>query len=206
MSTTNPENNPVRVEDRRRFDPDGNVRSTAEPEAVPEPSPSPSPQEVELSTLRQDLEAARKRVDELARAYQGLQNDREEFKQRLSRERDRLMDVERGKVALALLEAIDELDLALNASGEDASPLAQGVRLIRDKLLSQAAAQGIERLQLVGRPFDPGSAEAADMEVTDDPRQDQQVIGELRAAYKLKDRVIRPGRVRVAKYVQPARA
>jgi molecular chaperone GrpE len=200
------ENGPVHIEDRRRFDADGNARPGVEVEETAETLPEPNPQEAALAALRQELDAARKRVDEFARAYQGLQAEREVFKQRLSRERDQLMDVERGKVARALLEAIDELDLALEAAGDDTAPLARGVRLIRDKLLNQATAQGIERLKLLGKPFDPSLAEAADMEVTDDPRRDQQVIAEVRAGYRLGDRIIRPARVRVAKYVQPARA
>src|SRR5262249_6977674 len=153
-----------------------------------------------------ELEAARRRVDELARGYQALQNDREDFKLRLGRERDRLLDVERGTVALALLEAIDELDLCLHASGQDQSALAAGVKLIREKLLARAAALGIERVPSVGEHFDPSWAEAADMEVTTDPSEDQKITAEIRAGYRLKGRVIRPARVRVAKYVQPADA
>ena len=67
-------------------------------------------------------------------------------------------------------------------------------------------ASGIERLNLTGLPYDPGSAEASDMEVTADPDEDQKVTAELRAGYKLKDRVIRPARVRIARYVKPADA
>ena len=166
----------------------------------------PSPEAIELSKTQDELLVARKRVDELARAYQALQQDREDFKQRLSRERDRLSEVERGKVVTLLLEAIDELDLCLQASSTDTSALATGVRLIRDKLLGQVAAQGVERLKIVGQTFDPNWAEAADMEMTTNPDEDQRVTAELRAGYKLKDRVLRPARVRVAKYVQPASA
>ena len=156
--------------------------------------------------LRQDLQAARKRVDDLARAVQSLTQDREEFKLRLSRERDRMLEVEKGNVAVGLLEAIDDLDLCLNASAEEQSPLATGVRLIRDNLVSKAQASGVERLSLMGTVFDPNVAEAADMELTPDLDQDQRVIAELRAGYRLKGRVIRPGRVKVAKYVTPASA
>lgn len=161
----------------------------------------------EVRQLRADLETARRRVDELARAYQALNKEREEYKQRLARERERLLDVERGNVALTLLEAIDELDRCLAAvSAKDASPLAQGVRLIRDGLLSKLNQTGIERLVVVGKPFDPNIAEAADMDVTTSPEDDQKVIAEIRAGYQLKDRVIRPARVKVAKYVAPAQA
>jgi molecular chaperone GrpE len=161
----------------------------------------------ERQRLEAELDAARRRVDELARAYQALNKDREEFKQRLTRERERMMDVERGNVAGTLLEAIDELDRCLSMSGQEAnSALGQGVKMIRDGLLSKVQAIGIERLQVVGQPFDPNTAEAADMEITTQPEEDQRVVAEVRAGYRLKDRIIRPARVKVARYVAPAQA
>ncbi|WP_163864450.1 nucleotide exchange factor GrpE [Myxococcus eversor] len=162
--------------------------------------------DAEKERLRADLEASRRRVDELARAYQAVNKDREEFKQRLTRERERMMDVERGNVAVSLLEAIDDLDRALSMSGQDASSLAQGVRMIRDSLLAKAQGMGIERVTVVGQTYDPNVAEATDMEITTSPDEDQKVVAEFRAAYRLKDRVIRPARVKVAKYVAPAQA
>ena len=150
------------------------------------------------------LEQARRRIDELARAYQAVEQDREEFKRRVQRERERMVEVEKAEVAVVLLEAIDELELCLGAAGPSA--LAQGVRLIRDGLLKKAEGLGLERVTLVGRPFDPNLAEAADLEVTGLEEDDQKVVAELRAAWRLKDRVVRPGRVRVARYQRPARA
>ncbi|MCP3065243.1 nucleotide exchange factor GrpE [Myxococcus sp. K38C18041901] len=162
--------------------------------------------DAEKERLRAELESSRRRVDELARAYQAVNKDREEFKQRLTRERERMMDVERGNVAVTLLEAIDELDRALSMSGQDHSPLAQGVRMIRDSLLSKAQGMGIERITVTGQSFDPNVAEATDMEITASPDEDQKVVAEIRAGYRLKERVIRPARVKVAKYVAPAQA
>ncbi|MBJ6762695.1 nucleotide exchange factor GrpE [Myxococcaceae bacterium JPH2] len=162
--------------------------------------------DAEKARLQADLDASRRRVDELARAYQALNKDREEFKQRLTRERERMIDVERGDVAVTLLEAIDELDRALSMGGEDGSSLAQGVRMIRDSLLRKVQAAGIERLQVVGQSFDPNLAEAADMEITPVPEDDQRIVAEVRAGYRLKDRIIRPARVKVAKYIPPANA
>jgi len=160
----------------------------------------------EVLKLQQELEVARKRVDELARALQASNQDREEFKLRLTRERERLIDVEKGNVALTLLEGIDELDRCLSVSSNDSSPLAHGVRLIRDKLLVQVQSMGIARLELTGKPFDPNVADAVDMEITAEPEEDQKVIAEIHAGYRLKERVIRPARVKVAKYVKPAEA
>jgi molecular chaperone GrpE len=163
-----------------------------------------SPDAAEIERLTRDLEASRKRVDELARAILAGDRDREAYKQRLAREREQMLDVERGNVAQTLLEAIDELDLCLGSADE--SPLAKGVRLIRDNLLRKAESTGIERVELNGQPYDPNLAEASDMELTPHQAEDGRVVATIRGCYQLRGRVIRPGRVRIARFVQPARA
>ncbi len=183
-------------------------QASEEVETQQQETPAPPEGDAERQRLEAELDASRRRVDELARAYQALNKDREEFKQRLTRERERMMDVERGNVAVTLLEAIDELDRCLSMSGQEAanSALGQGVKMIRDGMLSKVQSLGIERIQVVGQPFDPNTAEATDMEITPQPDEDQKVVAEVRAGYRMKDRVIRPARVKVAKYVAPAQA
>ena len=185
---------------------DGAERAPEQAQPAAQPQQAPPQVDPERQRLEEELAASRRRVDELARAYQAVSQDREDFKQRLTRERERLVDVERGKVAAVLLEAIDDLDRSLQAAANDTSPLAQGVRLIREGLLAKVQGTGIERLEVVGKPFDPNTAEATDMEITASPEDDHRVVSELRAGYRLNDRIIRPARVRVARYVPPAQA
>jgi len=196
-----------RVNDKRRYNPDGTPRAGA-PETEPQQSERPSEAAAaptdEVSQLKAELESARRRVDELARGIQDVMRDRDDFKQRIQRERERMLEVEKGQVAQSLIEAIDELDLSLAA--DDGSPFAQGVRLIRDKLVQKLAANGIERLPLVGRPYDPNAAEAVDIELVSSPAQNDRVLAEQRPAYALRGRVIRPGRVKVGRYLEPAKA
>ncbi len=204
----------VRINDRRRFHPDGAPRdtgsTTAEPAtaSVPAESPVAAPEHAAearaVEQLREELAAARARVNELARGLQDSVRDREAFKERLSRENERLRDIEKAESARLVIDAIDALDLSLRAA--DDSPLARGVRLIRDDLVSRLAAQGIERLALTGASFDPNQAEAMDTEVVADPKADGKVLTELRAGYTLNGRVVRAAQVRVGRYVQPARA
>lgn len=175
-----------------------------EPAGAPSPDSPAGHDPAYVAQLEGDLDAARRRVDELARGLQAVERDKEDFKKRISRERERMIDVEKGKVAVILLEAIDELDLSLRMA--DDSPLAQGVRMIRENMLSKLAALGVERVPLENLPFDPNVAEAMDMEITPNEADDQKVTQEIRAAYRLGDRVIREGRVKVAKYIPPASA
>lgn len=173
-------------------------------DASPQTPPPTDPKDLQIAELTVQLEAAQKRVNDLAHAIQAGDKDREAFKQRMTREREQLLDVEKGKIALALLEAVDQLDLCL--TGTDNSPLAQGVRMIRDSVLKQAEGLGIERVELDGKPFDPNLAEATDMELTTVEAQDGRVVKVLKACYQLRGRVIRAGVVKVAKYVKPADA
>jgi molecular chaperone GrpE len=193
-----------RVTDKRRYNPDGTPRApeSEQPDTtLPEPDAAATD---EVTQLRAELDAARRRVDELARGLQEVMRDRDDFKQRIQRERERMIEVEKGQVSLAIIEAIDELDLTL--AHDDGSPFAQGIRLIRDKLLQKLAANGIERLALVGRPYDPNVAEAVDIDLVTTPAQNDRVLAEQLPAYSLRGRVIRPGRVKVGRYLEPAKA
>lgn len=162
----------------------------------------------ELETARAELESSRRemqstaaRLDEIARAYASMVNDQQEFRGRLEREKQRVLEAEQGKVALALLEVGDELDRALTAAGSDGGPLAQGVRLINEGLRKRLTAMGIERLALVGQPFDPNLAEAVDLVPVADPALNDTVVAEALPGYRLGARVLRPARVRVARLV-----
>lgn len=181
----------IKVNDKRRFREDGQPLEAG-------------PVDGEAGRLSAELEAAHKRIDELARGLQRSESEREAFKQRMTRERDQLLELEKGKVALVLLEAIDDLELCL--TGADDSAVSKGVRLIRDGLIRKAEELGLERVALDGAAYDPNLAEATDMELTPNPADDGRVIAMLKAAWRLKGRVLRPGRVKVAKYVQPAQA
>jgi len=187
---------PVRINDRRRFTPEGEPKR----EAVETTEHLSDAEQLEL-----ELTKARARINDLALGLKHAEADREAFKARLTRERDQLLDLERGKVAGAVLEAVEELDRCLSSADADA-PLTQGVRLIREELFRKVQGLGIEAVPLEGQPFDPETAEAADLELTADEALDGRVLAVFRPAWALGGRVIRPGRVRVARYVAPASA
>ena len=109
----------MRVNDRRRFHPDGAPRESAPEtpagpasEAGAETAPAPETT-AELDQLRAELVAARARVNELARGLQDAVRERAAFQERITRENERRREVERGEFALPVIEAIDALDLSL---------------------------------------------------------------------------------------------
>jgi molecular chaperone GrpE len=199
----------VKVTDRRRFTAEGEPLDGGEPrpaadetEAGAEPSSAPAsgpdPRDARLAE-----QAAR--IDELTRAYAALVDDNKGFRQRLERERTRVVEAERASVAQALLEAADDLERALAAvsgAGARGGPLAnllEGVRLSLGALHSRIAALGAQRIPVEGQPFDPHVAEAIDTVAVADEAQDGVVVQEIRAGWRIGDKVLRPARVRVGR-------
>jgi len=200
----------IKVVDRRRFRPDGApaeeegervARSAEEPPGAERADPA-GPADPRGATLAS--QAAR--IDELTRAYAALLEDNKAFRARQERERSRLVDAERASVAQALLESADELERALAAvagAGEARAGalgnLVEGVRLSLAGLQKRIGELGAQRLAVVGQPFDPRLAEAVDTVAVADEAQDGVVLQEVRAGYRIGDRVLRPARVRVGR-------
>ena len=193
----------VKVNDRRRFTQDGEPIEPAA-EAAAEPQRDASDAAADERDARLAAQAAR--IDELSRAYAALVEDNKGFRQRLERERTRLVEAERAGVAQALLEAADDLERALaavggagEAGGDALRSLVQGVRLSLGALHKRIAELGAERIAVTGTPFDPHVAEAVDTVTVGDADQDGLVLQEVRAGYRIGDRVLRPARVRVGR-------
>jgi molecular chaperone GrpE len=195
----------VKVHDRRRFTPEGEPIGGGEEdatapsgEAVPEldaGEAAPPEADPRDATIAQQAT----RIDELTRAYASLIEEGKAARARLEREKTRVLDAERGKVAQALLEAVDGLERALAAAGDAAGPVTDGLRLTLAALEKRVAELGASRIVVLGQPFDPRVAEAVDLVPVADPGQDEVVVQELQSGYRIGDRVLRPARVRVGK-------
>jgi molecular chaperone GrpE len=193
----------VKVVDRRRFKPDGEPVVREEGEAPAEATPEPPT--VPPAAADQRLAEQAARIDELTRAYAALLEDNKAFRQRLEREKARVVEAERTSVVQALLEAADDLERALAAvsgaaeGGEALRHLVDGVSLSLASLHRRIGALGAERIPVTGRPFDPHVAEAIDTVAVADPGQDGLVLQEVTPGWRVGDRILRPARVRVGR-------
>ncbi|BDG06627.1 nucleotide exchange factor GrpE [Anaeromyxobacter oryzae] len=198
----------MKVNDRRRFRPDGrpiaeDELGAAEPAALPDAeAATPSVEEPRDAQLA----AQAARIDELTRAYASLVEDNKAFRQRQERERARVVEAERAGVAQALLESADDLERALaavsgagEAHGDALRNLVDGVRLSLAALHKRISDLGAQRIPVAGVPFDPHVAEAVDTVAVADAAQDGVVVQEVRPGYRIGDRVLRPARVRVGR-------
>ena len=141
------------------------------------------------------LEAGRRHLDDLKR----LAADFDNYKKRIAREHSQQVVRVSAGIVHALLPVLDDLDLAVRAveQGGDVSKLAEGVKLVREKLQATLASVGVERIDAMDAAFDPNLHDA----VADDGGEgdDTIVVEELRPGYRLAEHVIRPSMVKVAR-------
>lgn len=161
-----------------------------------------------VEELKHRAEEAESRAREISAAYRHIEQERDAFRERLSRDLERRLDFARSEMMRKVLGVLDDLDRALAATGEGGEPaaLVEGVTLIRDHLQRILTSEGVEILDTTGKPFDPSFAEAVAIEETQRPERDNLVTEELQKGYMLGGTLLRPARVKVARRLRQEHA
>lgn len=186
---------PVKVVDRRRWREDGEPNRDA---AAPV---SRKPTYVE--ELEQRVAETEKQAQEYVGKYRQAAQEFEDARARMRKELAKDAERSRRDVLASLLEVVDNLDRAIEAArvaGKDANdPLLQGVDLVRQQFLAKLEGFGVHRIESDGRAFDPQVHEAVTTVPASDALPDGTVAGVVRQGYLIKDEVLRPALVAVAK-------
>jgi molecular chaperone GrpE len=153
-----------------------------------------APKETEAQRLRSECDSL---LDRLAR----LQAEFDNYRKRAAKENADFRDYAVSDAARSLLPVIDNLALALKNSG-NAEEFKRGVELIHKQLQDLLQKLNVQRVPAKGEPFDPRVHEAIEMVESNDV-PDNHVLDELAAGYRIKDRLLRPAMVRVAKNHKP---
>lgn len=147
---------------------------------------------------RDELRRVKEERDLLFDRVARLQAEFENYRKRTQREQQDFRDYALTEAARSLLPVLDSLDLALKNSENQQSELRAGVELTRKQLFDAMAKLGLREVPAEGEPFDPQYHQAIEMVDTSET-PDHQVLDELQRGYKLKDRLLRPAMVRVAR-------
>ena len=145
---------------------------------------------------------AESRLADVVEAYRKLKTDNEGFRDRTTRNLERRFDQRRESLLLKFIDILDNMDRALEAAQTayaDQS-LLEGLILVRTQLLQTLQDEGLERIPVLGLPFDPHVSEAVATEPVEDPDQGGIVVKELMRGYRLNGRVARASRVVLAEY------
>jgi molecular chaperone GrpE len=149
--------------------------------------------------VEDELERARGEAAEYRDHLQRLQAEFENYRKRVLREQTRAVDFATEPLMSRLLQVLDEFELALVAAEQrpDFDKFLHGVEIVYAKLLDILRAEGLERIEANGQPFDPAEHEALFQVEGGDG--EPYVADVLRSGYRLKGRVIRPAGVKVAR-------
>ena len=149
---------------------------------------------IEADSEVQKLKAERDALlDRVAR----LQAEFENARKRASREQQDFREYAVADALKGLLPVLDSFERALQTSPEQ-SEIHKGVELIYKQLGDALAKLGLQPVVASGQRFDPHLHQAIEMVDTTEV-EDHQVLEELQRGYKLKDRLLRPAMVKVAR-------
>ena len=151
----------------------------------------------ELAKLAADL-------DELRQTLLRRQADFDNYRKRIEKERFEDSKRATARVVEGLIPVIDGFEHALAAHREaEYENYRKGFELIYKQLLDHLAKLGVERLDPVGKLFDPHLHQAVDRAEAKD-HEDGTILQVFQPGYVFHGRVLRPAMVRVAVHPNPA--
>jgi molecular chaperone GrpE len=178
----------------------------AEP-VIPEPAADPAvdvtdvPEDVpkDVHAEESNLERAQREAAEYLDHLRRLQAEFDNFRKRTLKQQSHAVELAAQPVVARLLEVLDDFELALMSAEQqpDFEKFRKGVELVYAKLRDSLRAEGLERMEAEGKPFDPEQHEA--LMQSGEGEGELTVADVLRPGYTLKGRVIRPAGVRVHK-------
>ena len=151
----------------------------------------------EMAKLTADLE-------ELRQSMLRSQADFANYRKRIEKERSEDSKRATARVIEGLIPVIDGFEHALAAHREaEYENYRKGFELIYKQLLDNLTKLGVERIDPVGKPFDPHLHQAMDRTETTEEK-DGTILQVFQAGYVFHGRVLRPAMVRVAVHPNPA--
>lgn len=169
--------------------------------ANPEPAPvadQPALTPEQIADLQTRAAKAQENWDRLLRTTADFDN----FKKRAAREKQDAIKYATESLLQKVIPVLDNFEMALaaaqNTATADLKSVRDGVAMIHSQLKSTLTDAGLEEVDATGKPFDPNLHEAVSQQESDTVAEGQ-VLQQLRKGYKLRERLLRPATVVVAK-------
>ena len=131
--------------------------------------------------------------DQYVRLYAEFDN----YRKRTEREKAALIAYGKKDFALKMLPMYEVLlrqQQQLQTGKEDAQALQDGMRMILTELDKAFRAEGITKMEVKGKPYNPDTQEVVAM-IPADKKQDGLVIDEVKMGFMMQDQVLRPASV-----------
>lgn len=145
------------------------------------------------------LEEANLRAEKAEKEIAYKDAEIQNVRKRLMAEKAELIQYSGMGLARRMLTVLGDVDRAIaNLDDDDTSAVAQGLRLLRNKMWHELAADGVVAIEAKEQSFDPAKMEAITTIPASDAFPAGKVVDVLEAGYMYKQRVLTAARVVVA--------
>jgi molecular chaperone GrpE len=141
------------------------------------------------------IEQQNKEIEEWKGKYLRALADYQNLEKRTQAEKQEIRKYASEVVTARLLPALDTLTRASTHVKDT------GLELALNELYAVLSEQGVEKIAVVGKPFDPHQMECIEV-VPGTPGTDNIVVEELLPGYRLHDKILRVAQVKVGKTVE----
>jgi molecular chaperone GrpE len=150
------------------------------------------------ATLEDRLAAKEKEARENWDRFLRERADLENYRKRVGREKEELLNYGNKSLLEEILPIIDNLERALAHASEDGQgAVVEGIRMTHAMLLTALKKFSVTPIEAVGAPFDSAFHQAM-AQVPTDQHEPNTVVEEYQKGYMLRDRLLRPAMVTVA--------
>lgn len=167
--------------------------------------------EAERAQLRKLVEDLRTELDKYKDMALRAVADLDNYRKRVAREKEDAIRYANAGFLERLIPVLDNFELGLQAAqaaqaakaGGGGSAVLEGMSMVHKQLQDFLAGCGVETIEAKGQKFDPNLHEAIAQEETADAEEGT-VLRQVRRGFRLRDRLLRPANVVVAKAVSAA--
>ena len=149
-----------------------------------------------IESLKKQLDEKEKKLNDMIELVQRIQADFINYKRRALEENQKVCELALEDFITKLLPLLDNFELALKHI-ENKDECIKGIELIYAQLIDMLEKEGLQKIEANGKKFDPYVHEALMTEKSD--KEEGTVIEEFQKGYKLRNKVLRHSKVKIAK-------
>ena len=151
-----------------------------------------------VKILEKDLLDAKNELTEQKDKFIRLQAETDNFRKRLSREKEEFSQYANERLFKELLPIFDNFQRALEDPSNDIKSLKEGLEMILKQFSSFLEKEKVEPIEAIGIKFDPMIHEVLTSEESSE-HEENTIISQFVKGYTINNRVIRPSQVVISK-------